>query len=247
MMKSIDSQEHKLGIHRAVLIEPPVALFTAMDRLDRLFTQSIGQSDAGLDDLYRRLYARLANRFRASDTVHIGQSDLLAAATTVLKTDADFSAAIALTFRLALVDVFLAGDLYAGTGVVIDPRNPPGPEDSLERIAATLRGKTFDDYFNQVFVPYYLAHRAHATRESLRAGSNLAIIGDALKNDGDYYAQTNSDDLILDQTELAWLKGQFGSRIVVYDHGGHLGNLGDRAQIADMLAMLAGEWSGQER
>jgi hypothetical protein len=35
-----------------------------------------------------------------------------------------------------------------------------------------------------------------------------------------------------------------GARIAVYDHGGHLGNLGDRQQAADMLAMLEGRWPG---
>ena len=63
--------------------------------------------------------------------------------------------------------------------------------------------------------------------------------------DPDYYAQTNSDDLILDKPELEWLRTTLGSRIAVYDHGGHLGNLGDRRQIADMLDMLAGRWQGQ--
>jgi hypothetical protein len=65
-----------------------------------------------------------------------------------------------------------------------------------------------------------------------------------LRTNPDYYVQTNSDDLILDKPELAWLEDTFGTRIVVYDHGGHLGNLGDRSQIADMLDMLAGRWKG---
>jgi hypothetical protein len=43
---------------------------------------------------------------------------------------------------------------------------------------------------------------------------------------------------------LAWLQATLGERIVVYDHGGHLGNLGDKRQIADMLDMLAGRWKG---
>jgi hypothetical protein len=38
-----------------------------------------------------------------------------------------------------------------------------------------------------------------------------------------------------------------GPRIAVYDHGGHLGNLGERRQIADMLDMLAGRWKGTEK
>ncbi len=65
-----------------------------------------------------------------------------------------------------------------------------------------------------------------------------------LRNDADYYAQTNSNDLILDQRELAWLKNTLGSRIAVYDHGGHLGNIGERQQVADMLDMLGGRWTG---
>jgi len=76
------------------------------------------------------------------------------------------------------------------------------------------------------------------------AESRLEIIVDNLHNNPDYFAQTNSDDLILDQQELAWLKSTLGSRIVVYDHGGHLGTVGEKQQIADMLDMLAGRWQG---
>ncbi|HSY97664.1 MAG TPA: hypothetical protein VK793_18715, partial [Steroidobacteraceae bacterium] len=62
--------------------------------------------------------------------------------------------------------------------------------------------------------------------------------------DPDYYAQTNSDDVILDARELKWLKDTLGSRIAVYDHGGHLGNIGERQQVSDMLQMLGGNWAG---
>ncbi len=68
-----------------------------------------------------------------------------------------------------------------------------------------------------------------------------------MRDNTDYYALTNSDDLILDKPELSWLRTTLGSRIAVYDHGGHLGNLGERRQIADMLDMLAGRWQGQAR
>jgi hypothetical protein len=226
------------------MINPPVSLFASIGRLDKLYEISIGNGDAGFENLYRKLYTRLANFYRASDRVHVDESDLLAAVASVLRTDADFSAAIALTFRIALVNVFFAGDLYAGTGVVVDPKHPPDVNDSLQEIGLKLRSKPFADYFSQVFVPYYMARRPHSTPESLLADSRLEIIGATLRDNPDYYAQTNSDDLILDQQELAWLRQTFGPRIVVYDHGGHLGNLGDRQQIADMLDMLAGRWKG---
>lgn len=244
ILKSIDATEGKIGIHRAVMINPPVSLFASIGRLDQLFARSIGSGEVDLENLYRRLYARLANLYRAANKMQIDDTDLLGAAASVLRTDKDYAAAIALTFRLELVDVFFAGDLYAGTGVVVDPKHPPGPDDPLEEIGRTLRTMTFAEYFNKVFAPYYMAHRPGATPESLQADNRLDIIRGALRDNGDYYAQTNSDDLILDQGDLDWLKSTLGSRIVVYDHGGHLGNLGERQQVADMLDMLAGRWQG---
>lgn len=247
IVKSIDATEGKLKIHRAVMIEPPVSLFASVGRLDKLFASSIGSGDMDIERLYRKLYAELANLYRASDRVEIDQNFMLKAAASALKTDAEFSAAIALSFRIDLINMFFAGDLYAGTGVVVDPNHPPKVGDSLEQTARILRSKPFSEYFTKVFAPYYLQHRPNSTSASLIADNRLDIIGDALRNDGDYFAQTNDDDLILDKRELSWLRSTLGSRIVVYDHGGHLGNLGDRRQIADMLDMLAGRWPGSAK
>jgi hypothetical protein len=242
VVKSIDAVEGKLKIHRAVMINPPVSLFASVTRLDQLFAMSIGSGDAGVEQLYRRLYTRLANRYRNSDQVRTDDNGLLSAAATVLKSDADFSAAIALTFRVALMNMFFAGDLYAATGVVVDPGHPPRVGDSLEETSRVLRGKPFSEYFAKVFAPYYLTRRPNATAASLKADNRLDIIAAALHGDRDYYAQTNSDDLILDKAELAWLQSTLGERMAVYDHGGHLGNLGEVRQISDMLDMLAGRW-----
>ena len=226
IIKSIDAAEGRLKVHRVVMINPPVSLFSSVGRLDQLFALTIGNSDADIELLYRRLYAQLANLYRASDRLEIDEDFLLSAAARALKTDAEFSAAIALSFRIDLIDMFFVGDLYAKTGVVIDPEHPPRVSDSLDDIQRMLRDQPFADYFTKVFAPYYLKRHPDATSASLIAANRLDIIGDALRSDGDYYAQTSSDDLILDKRELAWLQDTLGSRIMVYDHGGHLGNLG---------------------
>jgi hypothetical protein len=242
IVKSIDATEQKLKIHRVLMINPPVSLFSSVGRLDRLFTATIGTGDQGVELLYRRLYAQIANLYRASDRLELDENFLLSAGAATLKTDAEFSAAIALTFRLQLVDMFFIGDLYAKTGVSTDPSHPPKVGDSLEGIQRELRAKPFAEYFTRVFAPYYLKRRPDATSASLIASNRLDIIADTLRNGGDYYAQTTSNDLILNRRELAWLQDTLGSRIIVYDHGGHLGEIGDRQQVADMLEMLSGGW-----
>ncbi len=242
VVKSIDDAERKLHIHRAVMINPPVSLFSSVGRLDKLYAITLGQGDAGVERFYQKLYAALANLYRASDRVELDEDFLLGAAASILKTDAEFSAAIALTFRLALVNMFFAGDLFSGAGVVINPNHPPKVGDSLEHISLQLRGMPFSEYFTRILAPYYLRRRPGSTEDSLIAENRLDFIGTALRENPDYYAQTNSDDLILDQEELGWLKSTLGTRIAVYDHGGHLGNLGDRQQVSDMLDMLGGRW-----
>jgi hypothetical protein len=242
IVKSIDATEGKLKIHRAVMINPPVSLFSSIGRLDRLFTAAIGPGDQAVELLYRRLYAQIANLYRASDRLELDENFLLTAGAATLKTDAEFSAAIALVFRLQLIDMFFIGDLYAKTGVIVDPNHIPRVGDSLEGIQRELRARQFADYYTGVFAPYYLKHRPDMTSASLIAANRLDIIADVLKSNGDYYAQTSSNDLILNRRELAWLQDTLRKRIVVYDHGGHLGEVGDRQQVADMLDMLAGNW-----
>ncbi|HEX3951345.1 MAG TPA: hypothetical protein VHW95_15930 [Steroidobacteraceae bacterium] len=242
VVKSIDSAEGKLKIERAVMINPPVSLFSSVGRLDRLFAASIGPGDQAVELLYRRLYAQIANLYRASDRLELDEDFLFGAAAATLKTDAEFSAAIALTLRLQLIDMFFIGDLYAKTGVITDPKHPPRLGDSLADVQRDLRARPFADYFSGVFAPYYLKQRPGATSASLIAANRLDIIGNILSSDGNYFAQTTGNDLILNQRELAWLEETMGSRLVVYDHGGHLGEVGERQQVADMLAMLAGRW-----
>src|SRR6202034_165730 len=48
-VKSIDATEGKLKIHRAVMIDPPVSLFSSVGRLDKLFAISVGSGDDAIE------------------------------------------------------------------------------------------------------------------------------------------------------------------------------------------------------
>jgi len=237
-----EADEAPLGIERVVMINPPVNLFDAIARLDRLFSESIGDSDEDIERFYRRLYADLAMLYQHSEAFTLDANFLLGAAGRLLQSDEEFAAAIALSFRLALVNMFFAGDYYAESGVVIDPDDPPGVGDSLEESFRTLRNKPFSEYFERVFAPFYLEKSPDWTHKDLIAANSLTHLAETFEGNTDFYVQTNRDDLILDATELAWLEATFGDRSVIYDHGGHLGNIGSQHQVADMLDMLAGEW-----
>jgi len=242
LVKAIDDQTGAIGIGRAVLVNPPVNLYNAVNRLDELLSLSVGDGDGDFERLYRELYTKLAHAYVLGDATQVDQDFLFAAVAQVLRSDRERAAGIALVFRLSLIDMFLAGDIYAGTGVLTEPGRPPGVSESLVSVMYAARNKTFQDYFVQVLAPYYLMRRPGATLASLIADSHLRIIESTLAENRDYYVQTNRDELILDGEDLAWLQGVFGTRLALYDHGGHMGNFGEREQINDMLDMLAGRF-----
>lgn len=245
LLKAIDDEQGDLGIHRAVLINPPVNLFASINRLDRLLELSIGDGEAAFEHFYYNVYSELSRLFAASNAVTVNQEFLLEAASQLLESSHTLAAGISLAFRLSLIDLFFAGDLYAGSGVVVDPANPPRRGDSLDEVMEVLRHQSFAAYFEKIFAPFYLARRPEDTLSTLIASNHLRIIGDQLRNNPDYYAQTNADELILDAEELAWLRETLGPRLVVYDNGGHLGNLGEHHQIDDMLRMISGRYGEQ--
>ena len=106
---------------------------------------------------------------------------MLGAAAAVLKTDEEFSAAIALSFRIDLVNMFFAGDLYAGTGVVVDPKHPPKVSDSLEETAANTAQQAVLGVFHQsIRTLLFEAAARIRPAASLIADNRLDIIGDAI-------------------------------------------------------------------
>src|SRR6202167_4112724 len=76
IVKSIDGTQHKLHIHRAVMINPPVSLFASIGRLDKLYAVSLGNGDAAIERFYQQLYAELANVYRASGRVELDEDFL---------------------------------------------------------------------------------------------------------------------------------------------------------------------------
>ena len=154
------------------------------------------------------------------------------------------SAAIALAFRLALMDVFFAGGVYAGTGghkverATVIRRNRGTPPRHLPSSCATSRSA---EYFDRVFVPYYLSIVAARPAKSLIAADRLSVIGDQLPNDPDYFALANSGRCDSGSAKSSngfdstWADGSSSTII-----GGRLGINGEHRRAADMLSMLAG-------
>ena len=106
VIRALDDGAEPLGVERVVMINPPVSLFASIERMDRLFERTIGDGDAAIERFYQRLYADLSALYQQTEAVAIDESFLLGAAGRLLSSDDEFAAAIALSFRIALIDLF---------------------------------------------------------------------------------------------------------------------------------------------
>ena len=103
-------------------------------------------------------------------------------------------------------------------------------------IARQALGCPFEAYLTQVLLPWWQAHgHEEATAESLSAQCRLDAIGPRLAANGKVFVFQNRDDLLLKPGEIDWYGATFGDRAVIFDQGGHLGNMGQPAFQQQLL------------
>jgi hypothetical protein len=66
VVKSIDAAEGKLKIHRVIMINPPVSLFSSVGRLDKLFAANIGSARPTMACTHKRGAARISARLAST-------------------------------------------------------------------------------------------------------------------------------------------------------------------------------------
>lgn len=110
------------------------------------------------------------------------------------------------------------------------------PTHTCHRVRFSFR--SFLDYFNEYFVPYFKSRQPKLTREELVEALSIKSIESYLASSAKIGVITNEDDFILAPGELDYLRRVFGPRLKVYPSGGHLGNLEYRDNMAFLIDRL---------
>ena len=135
IVKSIDAVEHKLHIHRALMINPPVSLFTSVGRLDKLYVSSLGNGEAGIERFYQQLYARsptsIVQATGCSSMRIFSWAQRPRRSTPTSSSPPPSRCPFASRCRM----YFSPATCIPGAGVVIDPAHPPKVGDSMEETA----------------------------------------------------------------------------------------------------------------
>ena len=215
----IDREERKIGIDRYLLINPPVDLAYAVERIDewsalkrkfgRQKTQEIISQALAVVDTF-------ANERRDTPAVF----DRLARKLAGFKRE-EFQYLIAENLHRELAQL-----VYI-TQVIEDQKLLTAPNNDMRKQLEEAKDFTFTNYNRLIGVPRWRKQigEAQADLDSFIERGSLAGIVDQLRDNPKVHILHNADDFLAERKSIAALKEALSDRMTLYPYGGHLGNL----------------------
>ena len=215
----IDAEERKIGIDRYLLVNPPLDLAYALDRVDEWTTL---QAKFGGDKSKRLVGRALAivesfSKERLDDPAVFDRfAKEFASYTTE---EIQFLIAVALQATLP--------ELVYVTQSVHDQRVPADAKDEARKRLRASKNMTFKDYGEKIALPRWTQElvQPQGDLQSFAKRGSLTPILDRLRGNAKVHIVHNADDVLVERSSIEALKAELGDQVTVFPYGGHLGNL----------------------
>ena len=214
-----DRKTKALGLERATMINPPLALAHSIGVLDQLNAVGDQWSPAQRDQLWASVIKGGSALLERGINTH-GYFDNLDKVLTL--NDDQLKYLIGNTFRQTLTDVVFVSQQINDIGLLKQPAT------SNRRNARYAEAARFDftTYLKLAVAPYWQAQLGHGfTTDQLITGGDLAVLRSAVSTDPAYRMVHNADDFLNNPDLIQLWAKEMGSRAVIFPRGGHCGNL----------------------
>jgi ABC-type transporter lipoprotein component MlaA/pimeloyl-ACP methyl ester carboxylesterase len=223
---AVTNQLPLLQFDRFVAINTPVRMAQGISKLDEFYRAPLDWPAAERSNEVLNTFLKVA---------------ALSQSTLTPQTTLPFSAIeskflIGLTFRLALRDIIYSSQQRHNQGVLHHPldnfRRDPVYQEILQY--------SYQDYYDKFATPYYATRNiGSSTAEAMEKAGDLRTYETRLHANPDIRVIVNQNDFLLTDEDLAWLHATIApEHLVVFDKGGHLGNLFNPAVQKSILAAL---------
>ncbi len=233
----LDDQRHVFDFKRALMINPPMRLYSSISILDRMLENIPGGEDNfGL--FYQNLVDAFAKVYTRSDALQFNE-DFLYQAYEVFKPEKELLAAlIGTSFRMSAANMAFTSDVMTNFGYIKPANIRLRKNTDLGDYNNVAMRLGFTDYFHAYFYPYFHARYPDVSRTDLIEEMSLRTIDDYLHSSTKIYVIHNEDDLILEPGEITFFPEVFGDRATIYPNGGHLGNMQQRDVVEHMIQVF---------
>jgi hypothetical protein len=230
----LDEQKQTFNFRKALLINPPVRLYSSISLLDRMLENIPG----GVDNFplfYNRLVEEIGRVYKRADQLNFNEEFLYQAFKAVDPDNEELAALIGVSFRISSANMAFTSDLMTDQGY-IKPANVHFTKNTAPgEYSAVAHRLGFTDFFHVYFYPYHKAKNPDLSRNELIEQMSLSSIEDYLRTAEKIEVIHNQDDLILEPGEIDFFPRVFGDRAKIYPRGGHCGNMDYRDNVAYMV------------
>jgi hypothetical protein len=234
----LDEEAKSFNFGKVLMIDPPVSVYSSILVLDRMLLDNLPGGIASLNPFVDKIMTKFAGMYRGMESLDFNNDVLYQVFEEEKPADREMAALIGLSFRLVSANMMLTADIMNNEGYLVPKNKVLGPtEPTTEYLKVGLR-LSFSQFFNEFFFPFFQARYPGMTKEALIAGDSIRSLDDYLRKTDKIGVMANADDMILAPGDLEYLVEVFGRRAKVYPHGGHLGNIDYRENVADMLAFF---------
>jgi acetyl esterase/lipase len=215
----IDADEKKIGIAKYLLVNPPLDLSHALEKIDEW---------DGLQSKFGRKKSKglLGKALAIVESFARDRRDDPATFEKFAKAFAGFTRE-ELQFLIAEDVHALLPELIYVTQVVHDRNLLRVPKDQVRARIEEAKYLTFLDYSEKIALPLWRlqAGEPEADLETFNRRGSLAAVLERLRGNPRVHVIHNADDVLADRRSIEELKETLGDQMTLYPYGGHLGNL----------------------
>ncbi len=223
-LAQLDEERGDFLFDKVLMMNPPVSLYTSAQRFDSwLSPENLG--DKKPREVIDNLIQAFSQMYLHTDVTDFDDNFLYGLSQHDNFSDMDLRAIIAASFRLSSANMLFASDVCINAGYIVPVSKTLAIGDNLlpyTRVAAAIK---FEDYINEYLLPYLQFITPGITKEELIRRCSLESIEEYLAKSDKIFVLGNSDDIILNEEEVAFLRKTFGNRAVFFSRGGHCGNI----------------------
>lgn len=236
LIHELDSKNKKIGIEKSLMLNAPVSILTATQKLDSYLVENGIYNAEGLEKFLDNIFGKLVydEKIELSD---IDFTDMRSAISKLQLKDSDFEVLTGLLFRFYSANMTFAGEVFSGKDAVgrLSDKKTYKRFDSVTKEFREGLSVSFDEYSKEILYPYLKKNKyPDLTMEQFIKEFDLRNSQEFIeKNNKNIIFITSKDDILITESDLDYINKTFGNKVII-PYGGHTGILWHR-DVANLM------------
>ena len=243
LIQEMDSEKKKIGIEKSLMLNSPVSILTATQKLDSYLVKNGIYNAESLEKFLDNIFGKLVydEYLEISD---VDFTDIRSAVSKLQLKDSDFEVLTGLLFRFYSANMTFAGEVFSGKNAVgrLSDKKIYKRFDSVTKEFREGLSVSFDEYSKEILFPYLKKNKyPDLTMEQFIKEFDLRNSQEFIdKNNKNIIFITSKDDILTTESDLDYINKTFNNRIII-PYGGHTGILWHQDVVNLMVDKLEEE------